>query len=246
MIAIELTDMCNHICRWCTLNRRSNILRLDIIKKVAYTLNRREIVFTGGEPLIHPRFTDILNIFDGFNIGLETNGELLSGKFMQIADKCSWVKIPIEYLFVSDIARVRGCTSERIVRTFTNIKFLRDTIRNRRSPCKIILSIKYHKFNIDELIDIIDSWFFLGKIAVAEISPVRHPRFHCDLPENVRDKLIEKNYYNGFIIKENPGGDIPILRVPATCKGYEEIQCLLPRSIISQKTTKEPSGSIRA
>ena len=59
---LELTEQCNLSCSFCYNSQKPIIsgLASKIIKRLAEA-NVMEIILTGGEPMIHPQFKDILN-----------------------------------------------------------------------------------------------------------------------------------------------------------------------------------------
>lgn len=85
---LELTDCCNLACRHCGSScdpRNSTFLDVDLtietLRSVAEDFDAEKIMvcFTGGEPLVHPRFFDIARsaVDCGFSWGMTTNGTLI-------------------------------------------------------------------------------------------------------------------------------------------------------------------------
>lgn len=84
----ELTDRCNLSCRHCgsgcsphnavCLDKRLVYRALDDVK-AAYGTDGILVCFTGGEPLLHPDFFEIINYADGlgFKWGMTTNATLI-------------------------------------------------------------------------------------------------------------------------------------------------------------------------
>lgn len=102
-----LTDGCNLACRHCWVKpsffRGDGIctfLPLDLFSSIvdqALPLGLRSIKLTGGEPLLHPRILDIIDIVRKKEIGLnmETNGLLCTPEIAQAAAGCKDVFISI-------------------------------------------------------------------------------------------------------------------------------------------------------
>lgn len=71
----EITSKCNGKCSYCyndSLNDGTNVpfLKIKSVIEQAYQINpKTEVVFSGGEPLMHPNISDILDI--GFEKGLD-------------------------------------------------------------------------------------------------------------------------------------------------------------------------------
>lgn len=201
-VYIELTNKCNFACPWCTIPKGNDVLPLDLLGELSYNLNScgvNEIIFTGGESLLHPQFIDVIELFKGFKIGLETNGELIGNKTELLAKTCSWIKIPMEHANIEDLAAARGCLPSRFPNIAFNIKQLRDAIRNHKTKCKIIIEVKYYKDNVKELKNIAEQWFPLGKNACLYVKPLQTK--HNDRALNKQALLFalnSTNYYNGF------------------------------------------------
>ena len=86
----ELTDSCNMRCLHCGSSCGEGQVRFlseDKVKEVlectakAYQAERIMVCFTGGEPMLHPRFFEMAEYASrlGFVVGLTTNGTLITG-----------------------------------------------------------------------------------------------------------------------------------------------------------------------
>jgi MoaA/NifB/PqqE/SkfB family radical SAM enzyme len=79
-ITFELTSRCNLSCRHCLRNRSlENDLAPELVEKVLKQLKPygiSKVGFTGGEPLIHPQFKEVMqrSVELGFSIAFVTNG----------------------------------------------------------------------------------------------------------------------------------------------------------------------------
>jgi len=85
-IEIEITDRCNMLCQHCRVGRNGIIdMPVDQIVKIMqfaqqYSDNSREIVISGGEPLLHRSFSSVLKAIrqgGGGFVALTTNGFFL-------------------------------------------------------------------------------------------------------------------------------------------------------------------------
>ena len=70
-ITIELTDYCPHGCKYCSSNTtRSRLdarnIEMDVIENVLSGKHFKRIILSGGEPLSHPMFYDILQMAKDF------------------------------------------------------------------------------------------------------------------------------------------------------------------------------------
>ena len=116
-VTFAITDQCNLRCRHCCMSAGDipDILSLEeckqIIEKVI-TINPKEIVFTGGEPLIKPGFLSLLRYtrdrFEG-HIGIMTNGTLFSEKNLpEIVKLVDSIDISIDGVDEESCAKIRG------------------------------------------------------------------------------------------------------------------------------------------
>lgn len=97
-LTIELTSLCNLKCCHCYVDDRScgnccDIQSFDNIKKAvdeALSLNAITITLTGGEPMLHPDFSDILQYIKnkGFIVFLKTNGTAISEQNVAVIKQC--------------------------------------------------------------------------------------------------------------------------------------------------------------
>lgn len=97
-LTIEITSLCNLKCGHCYVDDRQNDSRYEyldmaIIEKIvneALRLNAITITLTGGEPLTHPNFLDIITHIKekGFILFLKSNGTLITEKNIKIIKEC--------------------------------------------------------------------------------------------------------------------------------------------------------------
>ncbi len=99
-VVIEVTDNCNLNCEFCfnkysyNLDKRQERknLPLNVIKNIILQtkeMNVNFIRFTGGEPLLHPDFIEMVNFAKkvGFHVWLNTNGTLIDQKMGEFIKK---------------------------------------------------------------------------------------------------------------------------------------------------------------
>ena len=80
-ILIELTNRCNLSCQHCLdgRHRGDGELKIEILERILQNARGHgfdHLSFTGGEPTLHPRFTEMLTMVSeaGYNFGFVTNG----------------------------------------------------------------------------------------------------------------------------------------------------------------------------
>lgn len=105
-LEINLTNICNHKCIWCTygyLHSNTDTLDKVDVKKVlddAYKMGVKSITWTGGgEPLVHKDFYELIKYAAKckFKQGLNTNGVLLDDKIIEcLAKNFSYVRFSVD------------------------------------------------------------------------------------------------------------------------------------------------------
>ncbi|PNR96544.1 radical SAM protein [Petrotoga olearia] len=101
-MSIELTDGCNLNCKYCYRRediRKSTFIDSEKLKVMVEKLNKETlsmVEITGGEPTLHPHFTEILKYIleRGITVGVLTNGVKLpensTEELEPYADKIIW------------------------------------------------------------------------------------------------------------------------------------------------------------
>lgn len=99
-VYIEITNICNLNCSFCIKNTRQ--AKFMTINEFEYIINKIKDItpyiylHVQGEPLLHPKFIEIINICNKYNmlVNLTTNGTLLT-KYPNLYDNKSIRKISI-------------------------------------------------------------------------------------------------------------------------------------------------------
>ncbi len=135
-VTLELTKACNQKCKHCYLKVRpprpfytykNNILSLQDWNSFLERLrdiNVVELTITGGEPLIHPNFFDIIDTVRqvGFALSMNTNGLLLNDKVIEKLLDTPLINLSVSlYSHLPDIHdKITGVTGSHST-TFKNI-----------------------------------------------------------------------------------------------------------------------------
>ena len=108
---LYISGSCNLACRHCwitpTYQARGNggrFIKLEHVEKAireARPLGLRTVKLTGGEPMLHPQFKEIVRLIDDedLNIQIETNGTLIDddlAKFLKQTERVSFVSVSVD------------------------------------------------------------------------------------------------------------------------------------------------------
>lgn len=115
---LEITPYCNLACKHCYVSDRSSgkqngeVMSLDLVKwliQEAKDLGALTVTLTGGEPLTHPNFCEILHIAAECNIAVKvmTNGTLITSQNIDL------IKKRVNHLYLTQY----GCNKHDYERT---------------------------------------------------------------------------------------------------------------------------------
>ncbi len=107
MAVVYPSYVCNHNCQGCSyraLNRKENTFldakNFEKLLKSLHCLKVKSIEFSGGgEPTLHPKFDEMIELAAGeeFELGLLTNGSLLSGRIVDlVVDHFIYVRVNLD------------------------------------------------------------------------------------------------------------------------------------------------------
>ena len=159
-LQIEVTNRCNFNCRMCirrVWDAKPTDLNLDLYKKIArssFQFLERLILYGLGEPIIHPKFLEMLeiaraNLPGESQITISTNGSLLNPK---LAEKVLKVGIDslsfsIDTLDAVKLRRIRrGSKPDVIMRNFEYVaKAKRKSVREFRLGVEAVVMKENYK-----------------------------------------------------------------------------------------------------
>ena len=113
-IYIEITNICNLNCPFCSKdNRKKQEMSLDDFEHILKQINDYTdylYLHIKGEPLIHSKIEDILNLCFKYNkqVNITTNGTLLSKKY-KLLDKIRQINISLHSLSEDKLLDVLKC-----------------------------------------------------------------------------------------------------------------------------------------
>lgn len=130
----DLTNKCNNNCPACVgVKENGSELTWDEIKMIVSGLrnlgNRGVIVSGGGEPLLHPKFIDTLELIkeSGMEIGLNSNGLALDReKALAIAKYCTYFRISLDAGTPEMYKKTHGMNEKCFNKVVENIKLMSD------------------------------------------------------------------------------------------------------------------------
>jgi radical SAM protein with 4Fe4S-binding SPASM domain len=152
---IEISGMCNLRCPECaigsgTMTRQSGFMDIDLFRKILnelrpylYNIN----LYFQGEPMMHPRFFDFLEISFGINTIVSTNGHFLS---REIAEKLAGsglhkIIISLDGMDKETYSLYRqGGQFEKVI---GGIEDLSAVLRNRASSLKLEIQFLVNRHN---------------------------------------------------------------------------------------------------
>ena len=129
--AIPITRKCNLRCPTCyywlgNAQERGGNINPEQLKTVLNTSGRVLIIsLTGGEPLLHPRFGEIVNICkqSGAKVHISTNGTLIKHHLPEL-QKCDQVNISLDSYDEESFKINRGGTPEQFKNILGGLNFL--------------------------------------------------------------------------------------------------------------------------
>ena len=158
-INVELSSRCNLSCPECVtgaglLRRDSDFIDYSLAEKIAEELSGRTLsawLYFQGEPMLHPRFFDIVRLFRKMRPVISTNGHFLDEENCRMLADSDLRKIIIPYdgatPAVYNIYRIGGDHS----RVSDGIRRLARAIKTRDSKVKIELQFLLHRYNEHEI-----------------------------------------------------------------------------------------------
>ncbi|MRR24201.1 radical SAM protein [bacterium] len=158
-ISVELSSRCNLTCPECVtgtglLRRKNSYIRYDLASEIAAQFRGRALsawLSFQGEPMMHPDFFRMLELFEGMNPVISTNGH-----FLDIESCTRLAGSPLKRIIISydgvtreTYGMYRRGGDHTLVRE--GIIRLAAAIRENRSRLKIVLQFLVHRGNEHEI-----------------------------------------------------------------------------------------------
>jgi len=122
-VQLNVTNRCNLNCQFCSCSKRDRKLELsceeimEIMKKARKAGCKSCTITGGGEPLMHPRISDIIRGINAekIEIGLVTNGLLLGQVPADVFKRITWIRVSSadDREFTDEYGRMLGAAVER-------------------------------------------------------------------------------------------------------------------------------------
>ncbi len=154
-ISVELSTICNLACPECVtgagLSRRKNdFMDYSLAEKISGELRSCILsawLYWQGEPMLHPRFFEIVKLFRGVNTVISTNGHFLNEENCRQLVESGLDKVIISYDGITPESyafyRIGGDHSK----VTEGIMRLAEINKMSRSPLKIELQFLVHRYN---------------------------------------------------------------------------------------------------
>ena len=158
-INVELSSRCNLSCPECVtgaglLRRKNDFIDYSLAGKIATELSGRTLsawLYFQGEPMLHPRFFDIVMLFHKMRPVISTNGHFLDEENCRMLADSALEKIIIPYdgatPGIYNVYRKGG----DLVQVSDGIRRLARVIKSRGSKVKIELQFLLHRYNEHEV-----------------------------------------------------------------------------------------------
>lgn len=167
-LGIELTNACNLRCKHCLrdFSEDETYFSIGLLKKIireAKKFNVKEISFTGGEPLLHPRFKEIVEnvVAEGYSYSLITNGidiDPFLGLFNRTRDKIIRIGVSLDGVTedINDYNRGKG-SFKKTVSTLVKLKEL-------KLPVMVQMCVgEFNKHQVENMV------FFASRLGACEV-----------------------------------------------------------------------------
>lgn len=137
------------------------------------------VILSGGEPLLHPRITDLLEALHGagLQVGLKTNGLLLQKDPIRkaVLETCSWVGVSLDAATDATYTRLKKCLVGTFEQVISGVGALIKE-RKKKYP-KVTTKFLLHHTNYGELYAFVQMSKALGANDV-HIRPVTLDNYH--------------------------------------------------------------------
>lgn len=160
-VELHLTDNCNLTCPWCTdrdLHGDGATITLEKAYELMRTFGQTGTGVTlegGGEPVIHPQFSDIVDYGyqNNVHLGLITNGTV---DISEVLNKFRWVRVSLDASNKEEYIQEKGKDFfERVLENLGKYQPIRDVSKCFLGVGYVLTKRNYH--NIEDIVHRLDS-----------------------------------------------------------------------------------------
>lgn len=149
-----ITDYCVNKCNMCGHWKTNNkkVLSFEILKTIWNEMNLNggeSICLTGGDPVIHPEFNEILELERKFDLGIITTGNFRSNFKWELLSGLKWIRFSIDSLNPDRYKIIRGMNNLYT----TIIPNLEKALELNK---EVGINFTIQKLNHDEIINIVN------------------------------------------------------------------------------------------
>jgi MoaA/NifB/PqqE/SkfB family radical SAM enzyme len=215
---IALTGKCNFSCKYC--NRFKAEIDFEKLKEfINFVRQFKHIQITGGEPTIHPKFFEIIDLCRSktLRLGLSTNGTFGIDNYKRCNVDIFSISLD-DYDF--DILRNRG---------YKNPEMIVGTIKELSKSYYVNIGIVIDELNVDRLEGIVDYVLQLG-VSDIKLSAIRNtmPKFTKTYDKYPILSYRVKRFNNGIQMRGTPlCKTCGIIKNDVTIVGDKHYPCLV-------------------
>lgn len=201
VLVLEITERCNFNCRHCFNAEGVKVpraeLALDEIRRIldeAFECGVNNVVLTGGEPMLHPGFTDIVRYVadKGMRLAeINTNGSLITAEILELLVRLGMkpmMKISFDGIGFHNWMRGMDSPSLGFSAEENALSAMRLCIRY---GLKVFVQMNLNKKNLGCMLESIDMLDEMGVMHTRIIRTSEAPRWL----ENAADALLSWNEY---------------------------------------------------
>jgi radical SAM protein with 4Fe4S-binding SPASM domain len=156
---IELTNHCNLRCPECpsgsgSMKRERGFMDPDLFREISAEMKRHLLnmnLYFQGEPMMHPRFFEILVIASGLNSTLSTNGHFLTPENSNrlVLSGLDRLIVSLDGMDQETYARYR--INGNFEKVNEGISSISTAIKKFNSPMKLVIQMLVNRYNEDQV-----------------------------------------------------------------------------------------------
>lgn len=228
-VRFKPTNKCNHNCFFCSYDPKNGDIEVrdlmidrsaEMVTEKALEIltdfkkmDVKSITFSGGgEPLIHPGITAMLEKVqnDGIDYSIITNGQKLKGRAAEILTNANWVRVSSDACSEEAMKKIRGLSREEF-RELTNNLY--NFGKNKDLGCEFGINYVVHHKNADIVYKSVRHFKNLGANHI-KITPrwiTNFEEYHAPTKDSVLEQIARAREdfqeEGGFQVHDTYSGD---------------------------------------